>query len=91
MGVRRRLPFLARTFSLELEQELSDRGRLVEISDWGGKAAGLALRFAGLLHEAEHAGEGADAPELVCVETLPTAFLNLDSLFMLNFGTIPPG
>ena len=60
-------------FARGLESELADGGQFAEVADWAGKAAGLALRFAGLLHAAEHAIEGAAAPAEIPLETIEAA------------------
>lgn len=49
--------FLA--FEMEIECRLGGFGDLAHIADWGGKLAGAVARLAGIIHVAEHAGDGA--------------------------------
>lgn len=61
------------TFARDVEADLGTGGRWEPIRGFAGKAHGLALRFAGLLHLAEHpdAGDGdriADATVAAAVE-----------------------
>lgn len=49
-------------FCREVEAELGDAGKLGHMRDWGGKAQGLVLRLAGLIHLATHGREGMGLP-----------------------------
>jgi hypothetical protein len=59
-----------REFSLAVERDMRDGGRLEHIRDWGAKLAGMAARLAGLLHCAEH---GSPAAIPLTAETMDKA------------------
>ena len=48
---------LVRGFMRRIEPRLGRDGDLGHMADWGGKAAGLAVRLAGVIHLAEHTQE----------------------------------
>ena len=45
----------SREFSLQIEREMREGGKLEHMTDWGGKAPGMAIRIAAVLHGLTHA------------------------------------
>ena len=58
-----------REFQAEIEKEMKATGKLSQVTGWGGKIPGFALRLAGLLHVMEYNGDSLE----IKVETMKNA------------------
>lgn len=69
-------------FSIRLEPRLGPGGDLRHLADWAAKAAGAAVRIAGLMHAARAAGEGSPIVGAIEGDTMVAAVLVVETYFI---------